>query len=87
MVSRLRGGCGASGMPHYVALGGENGADPGDPAYLGAAYKPFTGGQGLSNLSLVQGVTPAQLSERKQLRNPRAQRVRPRRPCSPRCWR
>jgi hypothetical protein len=67
VVSRLRGGCGASGMPHYVALGGENGADPGDPAYLGAAHKPFTGGQGLANLSLVQGVTPAQLGERKQL--------------------
>jgi hypothetical protein len=67
IVSKLRGGCGDSGMPHYVALGGENGADPGDPAYLGSAYKPFTGGQGLNNLSLVKGVTPAQLTDRKQL--------------------
>ena len=61
VVSRMRGGTGAGGMPHYVALGGENGADSGDPSYLGTAHKPF-GGSGLNNLSLVRGVSSEQLS-------------------------
>src|SRR4029079_18102169 len=38
VVSRLRGGSAPGGMPRYVALGGENGADPGDPSYLGTAH-------------------------------------------------
>lgn len=68
VVSKLRGGTSEGGMPHYVALGGENGSDPGDPAYLGAAHKPFTaGGPGMANLSLVKGVSPEQLTDRKQL--------------------
>jgi len=67
VVSRMRGGAGANGMPHYVALGGENGADPGDPSYLGAAHKPFGGGQAMSNLSLNKSVSPNQLTDRKQL--------------------
>jgi hypothetical protein len=69
VVSKMRGGTGESGMPHYVALGGENGADSGDPSYLGTAHKPFTGGAGLANLSLVKGVSPEQLTDRKVLLN------------------
>jgi len=65
VVSKLRGGSGADGMPHYVALGGENGSDPADPTYLGTAHRPFSGGA--RNLSLVQGVSPEQLADRKQL--------------------
>ncbi|MBY0521957.1 MAG: DUF1501 domain-containing protein [Gemmataceae bacterium] len=67
VVSRMRGGAGANGMPHYVSLGGENGSDPGDPAYLGAAHKPFSGGQAMSNLSLHKDVNATQLADRKQL--------------------
>jgi hypothetical protein len=70
VVSRLRGGSGPSGLPHYVALGGENGSDPADPSYLGTAYRPFKpGGEALNSLKLVAGVTPEQLAERKQLRD------------------
>ncbi len=68
VVSRMRGGTGPAGMPQYVALGGENGADPGDPSYLGAAHKSFGGGGGgLGSLSLVRGVNSAQLADRKKL--------------------
>ncbi|MBL8793083.1 MAG: DUF1501 domain-containing protein [Planctomycetia bacterium] len=68
IVSKLRGGGNDEGMPAYVALGGENGSDPGDPSYLGTAHKPFSaGGPGMANLSLVKGVTPEQLGERKAL--------------------
>src|SRR5262245_64642601 len=68
IVSKMLGGTGDNGMPHYVAMGGENGADSGDPSYLGSAHKPFTsGGPGMANLSLVKGLTPDQLAERKQL--------------------
>src|SRR5262245_9356932 len=70
IVSKLRGACGPSGIPTYVALGGENGSDPADPSYLGMAHKPFnSGGQGLNNLSLAKGVTPEQLANRKVLLN------------------
>jgi hypothetical protein len=55
-------------MPHYVALGGENGSDPGDPTYLGTAHRPFkAGGEGMNSLSLVRGVSPEQMSDRKRL--------------------
>jgi uncharacterized protein (DUF1501 family) len=65
VISRLRPG---GALPPYVALGGENGADPGDPAYLGTAHKPFTlGGPGMANLTLVRGVSPEQLADRKRL--------------------
>jgi len=68
VVSRLRGGNGSDGMPLYIALGGENGSDPGDPSYLGTAHRPFkSGGEGMNNLSLVRGVSPEQLIERKRL--------------------
>src|SRR4051794_13659158 len=50
VVSRLRGGNGRGALPTYVALGGENGADPGDPSYLGTAHRAFeTGGQSSSS--------------------------------------
>src|SRR4051812_31373795 len=68
VVSRLRGGSGPGGLPRYVALGGENGADPGDPAYLGTAHRPFKpGGAGMESLSLVRGVAPEQLADRRRL--------------------
>jgi hypothetical protein len=68
VVSKIKGGTSEGGMPHYVALGGENGSDPADPSYLGAAHKPFTaGGPGMANLTLVKGITPEQLADRKQL--------------------
>ena len=66
VVSRVQGANGENGMPRYVALGGENSSDPGDPAYLGTAHKPFTGGA-MGNLSLVRGVSPEQLGDRKTL--------------------
>lgn len=70
VVSRMLGGTGPLGMPTYVALGGENGSDPADPSYLGTAHRPFnSGGQALNNLSLVRGVTPEQLANRKVLLN------------------
>ena len=70
VVSRLRGGTGPGGLPHYVALGGENGSDPGDPSYLGTAYRPFKpGGEAVNSLGLVRGVTPEQLADRKRLRD------------------
>src|SRR5207237_5355668 len=66
VVSRLRGG--RDGLPAYVALGGENSSDPGDPSYAGPAHRPFTpGGHGLSDLRLVREVSPERLVERKKL--------------------
>jgi hypothetical protein len=70
IVSRFRGGTSPDGMPHYVALGGENGADSGDPSYLGTAHRPFKpGGESMNSLRLVRGVSPEQLADRKQLLN------------------
>lgn len=68
VVSRLRGATGAAGLPRYVALGGENGSDPGDPSYLGMAHRPFKpSGEGMDNLSLLRGISPEQLTDRKRL--------------------
>ncbi len=68
VVSRLRGGTGADGIPRYVALGGENGSDPADPSYLGTSHRPFKpGGEAMNSLTLVRGVTPEQLTDRKKL--------------------
>ncbi|MFO0866331.1 MAG: DUF1501 domain-containing protein [Gemmataceae bacterium] len=68
VVSRLRGGTRPNGMPHYIAMGGENGSDPGDPSYLGTAHRPFKlGGEGMSSLSLLRSVSPEQLAERRRL--------------------
>ena len=68
VVSKLRGGCAEDGMPHYVALGGENGSDPSDPSYLGTAHRPFSSGR-LENLRLVKDVSPERLVDRKKLLN------------------
>src|SRR5262249_26281599 len=68
VVSRLKGSTGPGGMPRYVALGGENGADPGDPTYLGTAHRPFKpGSQGMNSLHLIRSVSPEQLANRKTL--------------------
>jgi len=69
VVSRLRRrGGGHGGLPQYVALGGENGSDPGDPSYLGIAHRPFKpNAEGMNNLSLVRGVSPERLADRKRL--------------------
>jgi len=68
VVSRLRGGSGPGGLPRYVALGGENGSDPGDPTYLGTAHRPFKpGGAATESLALVRGVAPEQLADRRRL--------------------
>jgi hypothetical protein len=66
VVSRLIGG--RSPLSAYVSLGGENSSDSGDPAFLGAAHKPFTpSGPGMANLSLVRDVSPEQLKDRRKL--------------------
>ena len=67
VVSKIRGGTGPGGMPHYVAMGGENGSDPGDPAYLGTAHRPFKGGSRPESLRLVNGVSPERLADRRRL--------------------
>src|SRR5262249_34354674 len=67
VVSKMRGGTDAAGMPTYVALGGENGADSGDPSSLGTAHKPFGSGGALANLRLVKDVSPERMADRKQL--------------------
>ncbi len=66
-VSRLWGNS-RDGLPTYVSLRGENGADPGEPAYLGAAHRPFTpDGPGLENLGLPSGLSLDRLEHRKEL--------------------
>ena len=68
VVSRMTPGGTRNGMPHYVALGGENGVDPADPAYLGMAYRPFThSGAGMQNLQLAPEVTLDRLNDRRTL--------------------
>ncbi|MCE9532263.1 MAG: DUF1501 domain-containing protein [Planctomycetes bacterium] len=68
VISRLHGSADTNGVPRYVALGGENGSDPGDPSYLGTAHRPFKpGGETMNSLSLVRGVSPEQLTDRKVL--------------------
>jgi hypothetical protein len=67
VVSRIQGGMRPDGMPTYIALGGENGSDPADPSYLGASHRPFKPGAGTGGLTLVGGVTPEQLQDRRRL--------------------
>ncbi len=67
VVSRLRNGAGVEGMPPYVALGGENGADPGDPTYLGVAHRPFTPGGVGQSLRLNSEVSLDRLADRQSL--------------------
>lgn len=65
VVSRLRGG---GDLPPYVALGGEFLSDPGDPAYLGMAHRPFTPtGPGRANLGLAKDITLERLADRRAL--------------------
>lgn len=66
VVSRLRGSTNEHGAPRYVALGGGNANDPGDPSYLGMAHKPFTGARPES-LYRHPSVSADRLVERKVL--------------------
>lgn len=70
VVSRLVGAC-RGGMPAYISLNGSSHAefaDPIDPAYLGAAYRPFVpSGPDLRNLELGRGLTLDRLADRKAL--------------------
>lgn len=67
VVSRMSGGT-RDGMPPYVALGGENGSDPADPAYLGNAHRPFAhSGAGMQNLRLTPEVTLDRLNDRRAI--------------------
>ncbi len=66
-ISRLWGNS-QDGLPTYVSLRGENSSDPGEPAYLGAAHRPFTpDGPGLENLRLPTGLSLDRLEDRKSL--------------------
>src|SRR5262249_35187108 len=66
VVSRLLGSTNERGVPRYVALGGDNGADPAAPSYLGVATKPL-GGIRLENLYRHASVSADCLADRKQL--------------------
>jgi hypothetical protein len=67
VVSKLRGPS-TAGMPTYVALGGENGADPGEPFYLGQAHRPFKPhDEGLSSLGRMREITVDRFEDRKSL--------------------
>src|SRR5262249_44648693 len=70
VVSFLRRNQGGT-LPPYVAFPipyGQANSDPGDPVYLGAAYRPFTPtGQGMKNLSLNPDITLDQLNDRRAL--------------------
>lgn len=64
VVSYLRGR--ENSLPPYVSLMNNKQAE--DPAYTGAAHKPFVpSGEGMNNLSLVSGVSLDRLSDRKAL--------------------
>ncbi|QDU26624.1 hypothetical protein ETAA8_17040 [Anatilimnocola aggregata] len=66
-ISRIRGSS-VGGMPTYVSLRGENGADPGEPAWLGAAHRPFTpSGEGMSSLQLSREISTDRFDERRGL--------------------
>jgi hypothetical protein len=67
VVSKVRERA-AGVLPPYVALGGENGSDPGDPAYVGMSHRPFTpSGPGMENLRLAQGVSLERLDDRRSM--------------------
>jgi uncharacterized protein (DUF1501 family) len=67
VVSKLFGSS-RDGMPTYVALGGENGADPGEPAYLGPAHRPFKQSQeGLNSLGRLREIPIERFEDRRQL--------------------
>jgi hypothetical protein len=64
VVSRTRGLGG--NVPPFVTLRGmSRGTEPG---FLGVAHRPFaSGGPGVENLRLAQGITPGRVSERRSL--------------------
>jgi len=66
VVSKVLGSS-RDGLPTYVSLRGENGADPGEPFYLGHAHRPFTPGEGAEVLGRHRDVTLDRLEDRKQL--------------------
>lgn len=68
VVSKVLGAS-RGGLPTYVSLRGENGADPGEPFYLGQAHRPFTPGEGAEVLGRNREVTLDRLEDRKQLRD------------------
>lgn len=66
IVSWLRKG--RSEFMPYVTLGPKTVGDPGDPAYLGAAHRPFVPQeQALENLRLHSSITLDRLADRKAL--------------------
>ena len=66
-VSRLRGAT-RDGMPTYVAIGGENSSDPGEPGFLGSSHRPFKpSGDGLANMGRLREVTLERLADRRTL--------------------
>ncbi len=67
VVSKVMGSS-RNGVPTYVSLRGENGADPGEPFYLGAAHRPFTPGEGaLESMGRQREVTVERFEDRKSL--------------------
>lgn len=67
VVSKIRGAT-TNGLPTYVALGGENGADPGEPYYLGQAHRPFKQSEeGLNSLGRRREITVERFEDRKNL--------------------
>jgi hypothetical protein len=68
VISKLRGG--HPELPSYVSLDYNTGtAEYESPRYMGAAHRPLqvAGNAGVRNLSLVQGMTPARLDDRRSL--------------------
>jgi uncharacterized protein (DUF1501 family) len=67
VVSKLLGSS-RGGMPTYVALGGENGADPGEPFFLGHEHRPFKPNQeGLESLGRLREIPLERFEDRRQL--------------------
>lgn len=68
VISRFRPG--DPKVPSYVSLEYNTGTAPYEnPQYLGAAHRPLqlVGTAGVQNLSLMRGVTPAKLDDRREL--------------------
>lgn len=67
VVSKIRGTT-TAGLPTYVSLGGENGADPGEPFYLGQANRPFKPSQeGLASLGRHEKIALERFDDRREL--------------------
>ncbi|MFO0966367.1 MAG: DUF1501 domain-containing protein [Gemmataceae bacterium] len=68
VISRVQGG--VANMPSYVSLDYNTGtASYESPQYLGAAHRPLqvSGTAGVHNLSLLRGMTPTRLDDRRSL--------------------